>query len=499
LVSNIKEVFWMTDVAKRQMLYVSPAYEQIWGRDCESLYRTPQDWMDAIHPDDRKRVSEAALSRQATGAYDEQYRIRRPDGTERWIRDRAFPVRNTVGEVYRLAGVAEDITERRELEARLQQSQKLELLGQLASGVAHDFNNVLAVIQGLASMIKETEGLDPETLEAAEQMVQATDRGAGLTRQLLSFSRKQVVQPRELDLNDVVSNLNKMLTRMVGVDVALDLKPAARLPLVRADIVMMQQVLMNLAVNARDAMSGGGRITIETSSVMLEPGHPDLEPGAAPGLHVCLAVGDTGSGIPEDLLPKIFEPFFTTKEPGKGTGLGLATVHGIARQHGGWIKVQSQIGRGTTFRVFLPAIPPARTESPPAAPAARASGSVETILVAEDEAPLRSLVCTVLRRQGYRVLEADSGPAALELWRRHRDQVDLLLTDVMMPGGISGKELAMRLLADAPKLKVIYNSAYTTEFFDQGIEVIEGVNYLQKPFSLSLLVQTVRAALNRKE
>jgi CheY-like chemotaxis protein len=177
----------------------------------------------------------------------------------------------------------------------------------------------------------------------------------------------------------------------------------------------------------------------------------------------------------------------------------LATVHGIARQHGGWITVQSEVGRGTTFRVLLPALPPARTETPPAAPTDRSSGSVETILVVEDEAALRSLVCTVLRRQGFRVLEADSGAAALELWRRHRDQIDLLLTDVMMPGGMSGKELALRLLADMPKLKVIYNSAYTTEFFDQGIEVIEGTNYLQKPFSLTLLVETVRAALNRKE
>jgi PAS domain S-box-containing protein len=498
LVDNIKEVFWMTDVAKRRMLYVSPAYEQIWGRTRASLYQSPMDWLEAIHPDDQKRVSEAAFSRQSAGTYDEQYRIRRPDGVERWIRDRAFPVRNAAGEVYRLAGVAEDITERRELEERLRQSQKLELLGQLASGVAHDFNNVLAVIQGLASMIKDTDGLDADTIEAADQMVQATERGAGLTRQLLSFSRKQVVQPRELDLNDIVSNLTKMLTRMVGVDVALDIKPGAQLPLVRADMVMMQQVLMNLAVNARDAMPGGGRITIETNSLMLDRGHPDLDPEAPPGRYVCLAVGDTGSGIPENLLPKIFEPFFTTKEPGKGTGLGLATVYGIARQHGGWIKVQSQPGRGTTFRVFLPAIAPAPTGTPQAASPTGPSGRAETILVAEDEAPLRSLVCTVLRRQGYRVLEADSGAAALELWRQHRDHIDLLLTDVMMPGGMSGKELALRLLAEAPKLKVIYNSAYTTEFFDQGIEVLEGVNYLQKPFSLVTLVQTVRAALERK-
>jgi two-component system, cell cycle sensor histidine kinase and response regulator CckA len=366
----------------------------------------------------------------------------------------------------------------------------------LASGVAHDFNNVLAVIQGLASMVKETEGLDPDTLEAAGQMVEAAERGAGLTRQLLAFSRKQLVQPRELDLNEIITNFTRMLTRMVGVDVTVEVKCAPQLPLIRADVVMMQQVLMNLAINARDAMPKGGSITIETKPVTLIVGDPELEADAAPGTYVCLSVSDTGTGIPARLLPKIFEPFFTTKEPGKGTGLGLATVHSIAKQHGGWIRLHSQEGRGTTFRIFLPALVSPRSHSSPAA--LTASKGKETILIVEDEAPLRSLVRTVLRRQGYEVLEADSGAAALVVWEKHRDQIDLLLTDMVMPGGMSGKELAERLRETAPQLKVIYNSAYSADIFSKEMSVEEGVNFLQKPYSLRVLGQTVRKLLDRK-
>lgn len=386
----------------------------------------------------------------------------------------------------------------RESEARLRQSQKLDLLGQLAGGVAHDFNNILAVIQGLASTIRDTPGLKTDLWDAADQMVQAAERGAGLTHQLLAFSRKQVVQPRDLDLNDVIANLTKMLKRMLGPEIELTVHSAPGLPLVHADVVMMQQVLMNLAVNARDATPQGGTLTIATSTVKLDAADPELNVDAAPGTYVCVAVSDTGCGIPAELLPKIFEPFFTTKEPGKGTGLGLATVFGIVRQHHGWLRIQSQVNHGTTFRVFLPALVTPTPVATPAIPPARTPGDAETILVAEDELPLRSLIRNILTRHGYQVLEADSGPAALDLWRKHEGRIDLLLTDMMMPGGMSGHDLARQLLTSSPDLKVIYNSAYSPEVFRQGLVVEEGVNYLQKPYSLTALLQVIRAALDRK-
>ena len=387
----------------------------------------------------------------------------------------------------------------RESEERLRQTQKLDLLGQLAGGVAHDFNNILAVIQGLASMIRLGPGLPADVLDAADQMVQAADRGAGLTRQLLSFSRNQVTQPRDLDLNELTTNLLKMLRRMLGVDVELDFRPARGLPLVHGDAVMMQQVLMNLAVNARDAMPRGGRLTIETGAVDLTRGDAELVPETPPGRYVCLSVADTGCGIPAEVLPRIFEPFFTTKEPGRGTGIGLATVHGIVRQHQGWIRIQSRVGEGTTFRIYLPMVRPTPSPVSPASSSMRPPlAGTETILVAEDELPLRGLIRNVLTRHGYRVLEAGSGPEALEIWRQHRGHIDLLFTDMMMPGGLNGKELAEQLLVEAPQLKVIYNSAYAPEIVLGERRDWTPANFLHKPYSLLAMVKLVREVLDQK-
>jgi two-component system cell cycle sensor histidine kinase/response regulator CckA len=260
--------------------------------------------------------------------------------------------------------------------------------------------------------------------------------------------------------------------------------------------------LMNLAVNGRDAMPGGGQLLIETKAMTLDKNHPDLGRAAAPGEYVCISVVDTGTGIPENVLPKIFEPFFTTKPPGKGTGLGLATVYGIAEQHGGWIKVESKVGQGSKFRVFIPAMISEKPVAPAPAPVATASTptsrKMETVLVVEDEVPLRSVVRNILNRHGYQVLEADSGPQALEIWQKRAGKIDLLLTDMMMPGGMSGKELAERLLAEAPELKVIFNSAYSNDVFGNNLGVQEGVNFLQKPYSLATLINTVREVLARE-
>jgi PAS domain S-box-containing protein len=355
---SIDEVFWLTDTAKNQMIYISPAYEKIWGRTCESLYATPQSWMEAIHPEDRERVRNAALTLQASAAYDVEYRIIRLDGSTRWIRDRAFPIRNESGRVYRVAGVAEDITSRRQLEEQFRQAQKMEAIGQLAAGVAHDFNNLLTVMHGNAELLLlHPAHHDSQTGECLKQITAAAERAASLTRQLLVFSRKQAMHLRPLSLNDVISNLAWMLKRIIGEHIEIQYHCAASLPLVEGDAAMLEQVLVNLVLNARDAMPGGGQIHIATDKLNLSADCAKTNPEARTGEFVCLIIRDTGTGIAPDHLAHIFEPFFTTKEPGKGTGLGLATVYGIIKQHQGWTEVWSLPGKGTAFTIFLPAIP----------------------------------------------------------------------------------------------------------------------------------------------
>jgi two-component system cell cycle sensor histidine kinase/response regulator CckA len=360
LAENISEVFWLTDVQKRQMLYVSPAYESIWGRPVASLIDSAQSWMDAIHPDDRDRVARAAFQDQVQGTYDIEYRIRRPDGTVRWIHDQAFPIRDDAGTVYRIAGVAADITTRKMAEERarhseeqMRQAQKLEAVGQLSAGVAHDFNNILAVIQGNASLISDEESV-AERKELLAEIAQAADRGAALTRQLLMFSRTQVMTTRDVDLSEIAATMTKMLARTLREDIVLETDFAPDLPVIRADPVMMEQVMLNLVVNARDAIPSAGTVTITTRAVTVDDQRAGRTPGATPGPCVCLSVRDSGQGISPDVLPRIFEPFYTTKEAGKGSGLGLSTVYGIVRQHGGWVEVETTIGTGTTFSVLIP-------------------------------------------------------------------------------------------------------------------------------------------------
>ena len=325
-----------------------------------------------------------------------------------------------------LLGLFRDITEQRRLEEQLRQSQKMEAIGQLAGGVAHDFNNILTVIHGHASLLIAGGSLGELSARSAQQIGQAAERGAALTRQLLAFSRRQVMQSRRLDMNEVVSNMTKMVGRLLGEHIALQLQYHPRPVLVRADASMMEQVLLNLAVNARDAMPKGGLLTLKISTLEVTPEHVAEHPEARPGRFVCLSVIDTGCGIPPENLRRIFEPFFTTKEVGKGTGLGLATVYGIVKQHQGWIRVESELGKGTTFKVFLPQ----NTETAEAAadapdePAVR--GGKETILVVEDELPVRELVCNLLAGHGYRVLQADSGHKALQVWKESRDQIRLV-------------------------------------------------------------------------
>ena len=499
LAENIQEVFWMTDLAKNQVIYISPGYEKIWGRAPEELYRSPQLWLEAIHPGDRERIKTASLAKQAAGTYDETYRIQRPDGCVRWVRDRAFPVRDADKQVYRIVGIAEDITRQRELEEQFRQVQKMEAVGQLAGGVAHDFNNLLTVIRGGSELLLTSE--EPGSVESKEllqQIVAASDRAANLTRQLLVFSRKQELQSQTINLNELIEDLTKMLRRIIGEDIRLHCELGTGLPAVQADPGMLEQVVMNLVVNARDAMPKGGDLTVRTT-VKIHHGlfEESFEP-AGTDTYVCLSVTDSGTGIPADILPHIFEPFFTTKDATKGTGLGLATVYGIVQQHHGWVTVESELGKGATFHVGLPASKTTVADKCAEPQERKLPRGTETILLVEDESSVRVLVRNVFERHGYRVLEADSGHAALAVWREHGSRIDMMLTDMVMPDGMTGLMLAEQLRQECPRLKIIFSSGYSPEAVTTGYALLPDSRFLQKPYNPQNLLRAVRDCLDAK-
>jgi PAS domain S-box-containing protein len=391
-----------------------------------------------------------------------------------------------------------DVTDRRQLEERLREAQKLEAIGQLARGVAHDFNNILTIIQGHTTLIRMQNEVSPRVADSLRQVSEAAERAANLTRQLLTFSRRQPLQPRVLDLNQVLGSLTEMLRRALGEDIVLEVKPAPALSPVMADLGMMEQVLLNLTINARDAMPRGGRLILSTASRTYAADEPGLPRGLVAGPYVCLTVQDTGEGIAPEVLPRIFEPFFTTKEPGKGSGLGLATVHSIVQQHQGWIEVNSEPKQGTTFRMFLPVVP---TLAPAAGPEARSlvmPMGRETVLLVEDEDEVRRLYRDVLEQCGYKVLTAANGPEALRVWQRRGEQVDLLLTDVVMPGGLNGRELAQRFAAEKPGLKVILTTGYRFDLGGKGGPLVFQWRLLQKPYPPESLAQVVRECLDMR-
>jgi len=369
-------------------------------------------------------------------------------------------------------------------------------IGQLAGGVAHDFNNILAVIQIQAELLKLSGNLSPAQQEFAQEIGAATQRATALTRQLLLFSRKETPQLGDLDLNQSIHNTTQMLRRILGEDIQIQFKFAIEPLLIHADAGMMDQVLMNLAVNSRDAMPGGGRLVIETSPVDFAKSVVHLPGQARAGSFVCLSVSDSGCGIPAENLTRIFEPFFTTKDVGKGTGLGLATVFGIVQQHQGWINVYSEPGHGTTFRIYLPRLPGTAQPGPEPPALAAMRGGDETILLVEDDLFLHASVCKILVPLGYRVLEAFNGNEALAVWGQNRHSIDLLLTDLVMPGGITGKQLAGQLLVQEPELKVIYASGYSAGIAGKDFPLKEGVNFLTKPFEAHKLAQIIRERLD---
>ncbi len=421
---------------------------------------------------------------------------KRKDGSAITVRLNVRTVRGQAGEFEFFEGLVEDVTEQRSLESQFRQAQRMEAVGRLAGGVAHDFNNILTAITGYSELLLEDLGATDPKRSDVEEIKAAAARATALTRQLLAFSRKQILQTQVLDLNEVVRTLDKMLLRLVGEDVKVELALAKALGAVRADPGQIEQVLLNLAVNSRDAMPNGGNLTIETANVDLDAAYVREHAGASTGSHVMLAVSDTGIGMNAETRTHIFEPFFTTKEQGKGTGLGLSTVYGIVKQSGGSVWVYSEPGRGATFKVYLP-----RVEEPLEVVARVSadqlvSGGGETVLLAEDDPSVRAVVSEVLAQKGYRVMRAPDGQAALEMARGHPAEIRLLITDIVMPG-MTGRDLAEALKAERPGLRVLYMSGYTDDAVVRHGVLEEGMPYLQKPFSPRALASKVREVLDQ--
>ena len=442
--------------------------------------------VDWIAPEYREQFGALHQRVMAGESGDLEFEVIGMTGVRRWLRTHAAPLRDHLGKVTSVLAISRDISEQRELEAQLRQSQKMEAIGQLAGGIAHDFNNILTVIQGFALTLADGGEDDSVSRRIATQhIVEAADRAAGLTRQLLAFGRRQVMQPRNVDLNDLVASLARMVQRVLGEDIDLQLELGAGAIAVYADPGLIDQVLMNLVLNARDAMPSGGLLRIDT-----------FERTLAAGNQAVVRVVDTGTGIPEDRLSRIFDPFYTTKDAGKGSGLGLATAFGIMAQHGGRITVSSRVGCGTTFEVILPLAVWKPEPAVAARPRTASRGGTETILLVEDEPAVRLLTRTILERAGYHVIEAANGANGLRAFQDFDGRIDLALTDVVMPDGMSGKVLVDRLLKIQPALRVIFTSGYSVDFSGRELALKDGQWFLQKPAAPKEILDAVRRALD---
>jgi len=422
-------------------------------------------------------------------------RVRARDGQEKLTLMSAELI--TLGDE-RFALISEnDISQRLELESQLRQAQKMEAVGHLAAGVAHDFRNILTVIQGHTCLRLLDPALDVKTAESLRQINESVERASNLTQQLLAFSRKQIMRMEVLDLNQLLRHLSGMMARVIGEHITLQYDFQEPLPCVEADICCVEQVILNMAVNARDAMTEGGALTIGTRLAEVDAGYASSHPESRAGQFACITVTDTGCGMDEHTKSRLFEPFFTTKEVGKGTGMGLATAYGLIKQHKGWIEAESQVGKGSTFKIFLPttdkAIKP-KPKAPAAAP--HGAGGKETILVVEDEELVREFVAGFLRESGYKVLQAGNGVEALNIWRQHSAQIDLLLTDVVMPQKISGIELAEKLRKEKEQLKIVFTSGYSLELLDEHLRSRSEFNFLPKPYAPAKLKELIRTCLD---
>ena len=474
--------------------YVSPQIESILGYTQEEWLTDSAKWVRHVHPDDVPSVEEAENACLAGRAFQAEYRLMRKDGRVIWVSDSAVVVRGAEG-MSLMEGIIVDITERKQLESQLQQSRRMEAVGRLAGGIAHDFNNLLTIIKGYTELALQRKDVADLARADIEHIDDASERAAGLVRQLLAFSRKQVLQPKNLDLNGIVLGLEKLLRRLIGEDIEMKTAVAAGLGTIKADPAQVEQVLMNLVVNARDAMPNGGKMIVETSNVDLDRTYASEHVSVKPGRYVMLAVTDTGTGMSPETVAHIFEPFFTTKSSGKGTGLGLATVYGIVKQSGGYIWVYSEPGQGSTFKVYFPRVDEVAERDYRTPTKASAKRGTETLLLVEDDEAVRELADTILSAQGYKVICAESPKKAQEIAAKRGKEIDLVLTDVIMPT-MSGHELARKLMAKNGKIRVLYMSGYTDNFIAQGGVLEEGLAFLQKPFTPRALVEKVREVLD---
>jgi PAS domain S-box-containing protein len=501
LLDHVDEIVYVVGVEtddphRSPVRYVNSRVEQILGYPPTEFLADRNLWISLVHPEDLERLAaDTARILESRTSGVREYRLRsRREEAYRWFEDRLTPRLDGEGRLTDLVGVARDVTDRRRMERQLLQSQKMEAVGRLAGGIAHDFNNILTVISGYGDLLLGSTAGDRQIRHCAENIVDASRRAAALTRQLLAFSRTQVLELRVLDLNQVVRNLVAMLDRIIGANVKLSLELAPAPGRVRADQSQIEQVIVNLIVNGRDAVAGRGQLTIRTADAALDEDYARAHPGAKPGRYVMLCVGDTGAGMDAATRAHIFEPFFTTKQPGVGTGLGLATVYGIVKQCSGYIWVDSEPGAGSTFRVYLPRVDQLAEPVPSRRDAGAPARGSETILVVERESSLRELTAIVLRSHGYSVLESKNADEALHIAEEAGRRIDLLIGDVLMPG-VSGEELAERFRLVCPQSRVLLVSGYPAEVLLRS-SLGAGTPLLQKPFTPAALAQKVREVLD---
>jgi len=486
---------WELDSATDRVTW-SETLAPVFGLTPDEAPTTGEAFFSLIHPDDRQALADSvARTIRDDVSYDTEFRVLLPEGGTRWVMGQGRRFRGADGAPL-LLGIGMDISERKSLEGQLRQAQKLEAVGQLAGGVAHDFNNLLTAILGYSKFVVDTFEADDPRRADLQEVINAGQRAVTLTKQLLAFSRKQVLQSVAVDLNAVVTGIRQMLGRLIGEHIELVTVLAPDLRIVRADPGQLEQIVMNLVVNARDAMPAGGRVAIETANVELDASYAMQHGTVRPGSYVMLAVTDNGSGMNEQTKERLFEPFFTTKEPGKGTGLGLATVYGIVKQSGGYIWVYSEPGAGTTFKIYLPmADTDQAVQSPGPSDEVTAAGT-ETVLVVEDEEAVRFLTRVILEKAGYRVFDAPNPQQAEALFEENPTLFDILVTDVIMPGS-SGPKLFERLAKRCPRLKVLYVSGYTDDAIVHQGQLEPGVEFLEKPFTADALNRRVREVLDR--
>lgn len=478
--------------------FISDYVETLLGYSVREWLETPNFWLSIIHPDDFERVrheNEASYSRG--DSWRTEFRWLAKDGRVVWVESRSAVIMNG-GETVGLRGVTMDISDRKLLEEQLMQAQKLESVGRLAGGIAHDFNNMLTAINGYSELTLRKLTQDHPLRKNIEEIKKAGERSALLTNQLLAFSRRQLLRPEVININSVIAETTKMLQRVIGEDIELIANLLPAVGHVKADPGQLSQIIMNLAVNARDAMPSGGKLTIETGNVFVDSVYAQRHPGMLPGAYIKLSVSDTGTGIRESDRPHIFEPFFTTKEIGKGTGLGLATVYGIVKQSGGSIVVSSELGSGSAFEIYLPRVIKHSLAITKAKSVSHFSDGSETILLVEDEEIVRSLLRHLLEACGYRVIEAVDGPTAMSICNNLTEPLDLLITDVVMPQ-MGGRELAEKLQQVIPELPVLFTSGYTDDVVVRdGVQGAD-INFIQKPFTLESVSRKVREILDAAE